>query len=65
VSSQVPFSGSGAFQDQQRQAFNRAVSKTIGEDSTKLTSDVMERAKQRIGQSYDDLAQRVQTKVTP
>jgi hypothetical protein len=65
VSSQVPFSGSGAFQDQQRQAFNRAVSNTIGEDSTKLTSDVMERARQRIGQSYDDLAQRVQTKVTP
>jgi hypothetical protein len=65
VSAQVPFSGAGTFQDQQRQAFNRAVSKTIGEDAPKLTSDVMERAKQRIGASYDDLAQRVQTKVTP
>lgn len=65
VSQQVPFNGGGAFQDQQRQAFNRAVSKTIGEDSPTLTSDVFAKARQRIGASYDDLAQRVQTKITP
>jgi len=65
VSQQVPFNGGGAFQDQQRQAFNRAVSRTIGEDASALTSDVFAKARQRIGASYDDLAQRVQTKITP
>jgi hypothetical protein len=41
---------------QQREAFTQAVSRTIGEDTPKITTEVMASAKTRIGKMFDDVA---------
>lgn len=55
-----PFTGPGqkAFAEKQRTAFTRAVLKTIGEDADAATADVMGTAQKRIGQVFDDVAER-------
>lgn len=65
VSGQVPFSGAPAFQQAQQKAFNRAVSRTIGENAEAITPEVFNAAKTRIGASYDDLATRINPQITP
>lgn len=65
VTASVPFSGSRAFDATQQQAFNRAVGKTIGVDSPTIDAPTFAKAKQAIGASYDDLASRINTKITP
>jgi hypothetical protein len=65
VTGQVPLSGAGNFNQAQQAGFNRAVAKTIGENSDKITSGVFDRARQRIGAMYDDLASRVNPQITP
>jgi hypothetical protein len=45
----LPMSGAREFEGSQRQAFNRAVSKTFGEDAPAITQSVMNTAKKRIG----------------
>lgn len=54
----MPFSGAGESAAQQSQAFNRAVTNTFGENAPKLTPEVMARARDRIGASFDDVAAR-------
>jgi len=56
VTGQVPFSGARQFADNQQQAFNAAVARTIGETADKITPQVFARAKQRIGSEFDRLA---------
>ena len=65
VSGQVPFSGAQAFQQTQQKAFNRAVARTIGENADAITPEVFSAAKARIGASYDDLATRINPRITP
>lgn len=65
VSGQVPFSGAQAFQQTQQKAFNRAVARTIGENADAITPEVFSAAKARIGASYDDLAARIDPRITP
>jgi hypothetical protein len=55
VTSKIPLSGAKGFQNQQQEAFNRAVARTIGEDSTKITPEVFARARDRIGGEFDRL----------
>lgn len=43
VSQELPFSGSTAFEDQQRKAFTKAVAKTIGQDADNLDAEVVNR----------------------
>ena len=42
----------------QKAAFNKAIAKTMGEDATAITPNVIQAAKTRLGQNYDDLAAR-------
>ena len=53
VGAQQEFSGA------QKQAFNKAISKTMGEDATHITPDIIQSAKDRIGNVYEDVASRV------
>lgn len=53
----IPGSGMGKVIDEQQGAFNRAVAKTFGEDADAITTDVMARAKKRIGSEFDHVAQ--------
>ena len=53
VGAQQEFSGA------QKEAYNRAISKTMGEDVGKITTDVIQNAKDNIGKVYDDIASRV------
>ena len=47
-----------AIKQTQRDAFNRAALRTIGAESDKATPEVLNAAKQRIGQSFEQLAAR-------
>lgn len=49
-----------AFAAAQKSAYNNAIAKTMGEDVTAITPDVIQAAKTRLGQNYDDLASRNQ-----
>jgi len=49
-----------AFSALQRKAYNKAIAKTMGEDAEAITPDVLQRAKERLGGIYDDLATRHQ-----
>lgn len=53
---EVPLSGYAKSSANQRQAFSKAVAKTIGEDAPGLTQDVMAKAKARIGGEFDRVA---------
>ena len=53
VTKQVPFSGATAEFATQQAAFNKAVSNQIGEDTPKVTPQVMTNAKLRIGATLD------------
>lgn len=58
VLDKFPFSGAEKFSETQRQAFNRAALRTVGEDAKAATSDVMQRAQRRIGDAIDDIQTR-------
>lgn len=47
-----------AFAATQKAAYNKAIAKTMGEDATAITPDVIQAAKTRLGQNYDDIASR-------
>jgi len=51
------------FSGVQKQAFNKAISKTMGEDADKITPPVIASAKENIGKVYDDVASRVNIQV--
>jgi len=55
-----PFTAGKAeeFAGMQKAAFNKAIAKTMGEDATAITPSVIQQAKTRLGQNYDDLASR-------
>ena len=44
----------------QKQAFNKAIAKTMGEDATNITPPVIQNAKERLGNIYDEIASRNQ-----
>jgi len=52
----IPGSGMGKAIEEQQTSFNRAVAKTFGEDADAITTDVMARAKKRIGREFDHVA---------
>jgi DNA-directed RNA polymerase subunit F len=62
---QMPFTGAAKQTSDQRGAFTRAISKTFGEDSDKITPEVYKAAKTRLGKSFDDLSARNVLDVTP
>lgn len=49
----VPGSGMGALTADQHEGFNRALSRTMGEDAHAITTDVMAAARRRIGGEFD------------
>jgi hypothetical protein len=54
----MPFTGGTKARNAQQEAFNRAVSKTFGENTTTITDDVYAAAKRRIGGQFNDLSAR-------
>lgn len=61
----VPLSGAGNLRDTQQKAFNRAVAKTFGEDADKITRDVYDAARTRIGGEFERLSARNNLNVDP
>lgn len=55
---QMPFTGAAKVTSDQRGAFTRAVSKTFGDDTDKITTDVYNTNRTRLGKQFDDLAVR-------
>lgn len=60
----LPLSGVQDRLDAAKSAFTKAVSNTFGEDSPSLTPDVMQSAKERIGNVFDRVAQNSNINVT-
>lgn len=58
VLQRLPFSGYGARTAEQQSALNRAVASTFGEDADKITMQTIRSAKQRIGDAFNDVANR-------
>lgn len=54
----LPFSGYGSFDKRNQEKFNAALAGTFGEDASKITPDVLDRAQQRIGGVMNDVANR-------
>jgi hypothetical protein len=54
--SKLPFSGAAPADAAKRAAWQGAIAKQMGEDATAFTPDVMDRAKTRIGQTFDNVA---------
>ena len=55
-----PFTAGKAidFADMQKAAYNKAIAKTMGEDASAITPSVLQAAKTRLGNTYDDIALR-------
>ena len=53
ISQEVPFSGQAGFRDKQMKAFNKALFKTVGEDSDKFTPMAMDKAFMNVGRKFD------------
>ena len=54
----LPLTGAAQSRNAQQEAFNRAVSRTFGEDASAVTQDVYASAKQRIGGAFNSLTAR-------
>ncbi len=54
----LPFTGYAGQSEGQQAAFNRAVASTFGEDAESITPDVMSRARNRLGSTFDMVAAR-------
>lgn len=65
AASYLPFSGSGAAKDAQQAGFNRALSKTIGQDAKSLTPEVISKASDDISKQYDALFARNKVNIDP
>ena len=64
--SRLPFSGAEKAADAQHVAFNGAVARTFGENGVeRITPDVMNRARTRIGNDFDTVAQNTNIQVDP
>ena len=61
----MPFTGSTAMRQKQQEQFNRAVSRTFGEDSPKITREVYDAARERMGKEFEKLSNRSEFQVTP
>lgn len=61
VVNKIPFSGGTVSNAQQQTAFNKAVASTFGETSDKITPEVMNRAKSRLGTVFESVAERTPT----
>jgi hypothetical protein len=61
-----PFTGGGshAFEEAQNNAYTKAISKTMGEDAERITPEVLQNAKTRLGDNYDSLFNRNGVRVT-
>lgn len=55
---QMPFTGGAKAAAKQRTAYTEAVAKTFGEDASKVTPEVYNAAKKRLGSQFDELAAR-------
>ncbi len=56
MAGKLPGSGMDALHGEQQSAFNRAVSNTFGENADRITPDVMDAAKKRLGNEFDTVA---------
>lgn len=58
VTKYMPFAGNTAASRAQQQAFNRALSRQIGEDAPEITDAVLSNARQRLSNGYNELFDR-------
>jgi hypothetical protein len=61
VVNKLPGSGGGAHREATQTAFNRSVAETFGENAERITPQVMARARDRIGNVFEDVANRTPT----
>lgn len=62
---QLPFTGATKKAVEQRAAYNKAVAETFGENVDSITPEVYSAAKQRIGDTFNELSSRNNLSITP
>ena len=55
----ITVGGQHEFSGVQKEAYNKAIAKTMGEDATHITPETIANAKSRIGKIYDEVASKV------
>lgn len=55
ISQDLPFSGQDNFRDLQQKAFNKAVTKSFGQEADRITPELMNKAFKDLGKQFDDL----------
>jgi hypothetical protein len=55
ASQELPFSGQSGFRDKQVAAWNRAVTKTLGEESDRITPEFIDKRFSALGNQFNDL----------
>lgn len=61
----MPLTGATKSRTTQQEAFNRAVTRTFGENAPKVTNDLYDAARNRLGREFERLSTRNEFKVTP
>jgi hypothetical protein len=61
----LPFSGASTASAGQTAAMSRAIASTFGSTASQITPDVMQAARTRLGQTFDDLASKITVKADP
>lgn len=64
-SGKMPLSGGEHFASEQQGAFNRAISRTFGEDATKITPEVLNSARDRLSNEFSTIAGRTSIRADP
>ena len=66
ITSDNPFTGAEnqAFSHVQNNAYTKAISKTMGEDAEHITPEIIQNAKTRLGENYDQLFERNGVRIT-
>jgi hypothetical protein len=64
-SGKMPLSGAQGFRDRQLDAWTRGVTQTFGEDSPRITPEVLNRARTRLGNEFDNIAARTDITLDP
>jgi len=65
VLNELPFTGAGKAIIKQQQAFNRAVSKSFGENAPEITEKVLASGKAKVGALYDSVFKNATIKLDP
>lgn len=65
IGQELPFSGAGAFEQEQQRDFTKAVAKTIGQDTDSLGAETIKKFRKDVGEKFDSVLSGKTISVSP